>query len=123
MTRDELIVEIGRLIAVDRKASAQPWDGYALIAYYHGSVSQLNGFRYRAGSPGEPATPEAFELEDRIDELREATRVGDKPAWRACVFRIDRGTGKATADFVYDEAERWRVTPATAADIAERARP
>ncbi len=123
MTQDELIVEIGRLIAADRKASAQPWDGYALIAYYDGSMSKLNGFRYRGAAPGEPATPEAFELEDRLDELRQATRVDGKEPWRACVFRIDRGTGKATADFVYDDAERWNVTPATAAEIAERARP
>lgn len=123
MTKDELIVEIGRLIVADRKVSAQPWDGYALIAYYDGSVSKLNGFRYREGGKGEPATPESFELEDRLDELREATRADGETPWRACVFRLNRETGKATVDFAYDDAERWHVTPATAAEIAERARP
>lgn len=122
MTKDELIVEIGRLIVADRKVSAQPWDAYALIAYYDGGVSRLNGFRYRGDGPGEPATPEAFELEDRMDELRGATHVEGKEPWRVCVFRLDRSSGKATADFVYDDPERWHVTPATAAEIAERAR-
>lgn len=122
MTKDELIVEIGRLIVADRKASAQPWDSYALIAYYDGSVSKLNGFRYRGDGPGEPATPAAFELEDRLDELRGITQVEGKELWRACVFRLERASGKATADFIYDEPERWHVTPATAAEIAERAR-
>lgn len=122
MTKDELIVEIGRLIVADRKASARPWDSYALIAYYDGGVSKLNGFRYRGDGPGEPATPEAFELEDRLDELREATRVEGKEPWGACVFRLDHAGAKATADFVYEDAESWNVTPANAAEIAKRAR-
>lgn len=123
MTKDELIVEIGRLIVADGKASAQPWDRYALIAYYDGSVFKLNGFGYAGDGRGKPATPETFDLEDRLDELREATRVDGKSPWQVCVFRLNRGTGKATADFEYEHPERWHVTPATASEIAERARP
>jgi hypothetical protein len=123
MTRDELIVEIGRLIVADGKATAQPWDRYALIAYYDGSVSKLNGFGYSGDGRGKPATPETFELEDRLDELRDATRIEGREPWRVCVLRLNRGTGKATVDFEYDDPERWHVTPRTAADIAERARP
>lgn len=123
MNRDELIVDIGRLIVADRKVSAQPWDGYALVAYYDGSVSKLNGFRYAGDEPGKPATPESFELEERLDELREATRVDGKAPWRACVVRLTRDTGKATVDFEYEHPEHWHVTPATVADVAARARP
>lgn len=123
MTKDELIVEIGRLIVADGKATAQPWDRYALIAYYDGSVSKLNGFGYSGDRRGRPATPETFDLEDRLDELREATRVDCQAPWQVCVFRLNRETGKATADFVYEDPERWHVTPATASEIAERARP
>ncbi|MCL1635517.1 hypothetical protein M2650_12880 [Luteimonas sp. SX5] len=123
MTQDELIVEIGRLIVADGKATAQPWDRYALIAYYDGSVSKLNGFGYMGDGRGRPATPETFDLEDRLDELREATRVEGKAPWLVCVFRLNRQTGKATVDFEYEHPERWHVTPATASEIAERARP
>ncbi len=123
MTKDELIVEIGRLIVADGKATAQPWDRYALIAYYDGSVSRLNGFGYSGDARGRPATPETFDLEDRLDELRVATQTEGKAPWRVCVFRLNRDTGKATVDFEYDDPERWRVTPATASEIAERARP
>lgn len=124
MDKDQLIAEIARLIVDDRKVAAQPWDKYALIAFHgHGGVSKLNGFRYDGDGAGEPATPESFEIEDRLDELREATRIDGKPAWGACVFRLDRASNRVTADFAYEDAGEWEVTPATAAAIAERARP
>jgi hypothetical protein len=118
-----LVVEIGRMIAGDRKVAAQPWDKYALVAWYGEGVSTLNGFRYVGDEPGQPATPEAFELEDRIDELRAATRVEDKDPWRACVVKLDKASGKASVIFVYEDADSWRVTPQTAAAVAQRARP
>ena len=118
-----LVVEIGRMIAGDRKVAAQPWDKYALVAWYGEGVSTLNGFRYVGDEPGQPATPEAFELEDRIDELRAATRVEGKDPWRACVVKLDKASGKASVIFVYEDADGWRVTPQTAAEVAQRARP
>jgi hypothetical protein len=123
MDKDALILEIGRLIAGDRKVAAQPWDKYALVAWYGDGVSTLNGFRYVDDAPGQPATPESFELEGRLDELRTATRVDGKEPWRACVVKLDRGSGKASVEFAYEDADGWRVSPATAAEVARRARP
>ena len=124
MDKDALIVEIGRLVASDRKVAAQPWDKYALVAWQGDGVSTLNGFRYVGEQAGQPATPESFEIEDRLDDLRAATRVAGKDDWRACVVKLDRDSGKAVVEFAYgDAADRWRVTPATVAEIAQRARP
>lgn len=123
MDKDALILEIGRLIVGDRKVAAQPWDRYALVAWYGEGVSTLNGFRYVGDEPGQAATPESFELEDRLDELRAATRVDGKQPWRACVVKLDRDSGKVSVDFAYEDADAWRVSPATAAEVARRARP
>jgi len=123
MDKDALVVEIGRLIAGDTKVAAQPWDKYALVAWYGDGMSTLNGFRYVGDEPGQPATPGAFELEDRIDELRAATQVDGKEPWRACVVRLDKASGKATVEFAYEDGDSWRVTPQTASEIARRARP
>jgi len=120
--QDALIVEIGRLLAADPKLASQDWDRYALVAWYGDGVSKLNGFRYRGDDPGQPATPGAPALEDRLNDLREATRVDGAAPWRACVIRIERASGRASVDFEYDAPERWEVTPATVADIARRAR-
>lgn len=120
--RDALVLDIGRIIATDANVNARPWDAYALIAWYGDGLSKLNGFRYAGDAPGEPATPDAPELEDALQALREATHVPGKEPWRAAVVRLDRASGKATVEFVYDDADRWEVTPATVADIARRAR-
>jgi hypothetical protein len=123
MDKDALVIEIGRLIAGDAKVGARPWDRYSLVAWYGDGLSTLNGFRYVGDAPGEPATPEAFELEDRIDALRDATRVDGRDPWRACVVKLDKASGKATVEFAYEDGDSWRVTPQTAADVARRARP
>src|SRR3546814_16631580 len=70
-----LVVEAARVIVGDPKVAAQPWDKYALVAWYGEGVSTLNGFRYVGEEPGQPAPPGADDLEDRTDALREATRL------------------------------------------------
>ncbi len=123
MDKDALIVEIGRLLVADAKVSAKPWDAYSLVAWFGDGVRKLNGFRYVGSAPGEPATPSNAGVEAAIAALRAATAVDGTVPWRACVVKLDRGSGKATVDFAYDNTDLWQVTPATAADIAERARP
>jgi len=49
--------------------------------------------------------------------------VEDKDPWRACVVKLDKASGKASVIFVYEDADSWRVTPQTAAEVAQRARP
>src|SRR5690554_2547107 len=123
MDSNALITAIGQAIVSDPKVDAEPWDGYALIASYTGAGRTLSGFRYRDGEPPEPATPRSAELDERIDALRIATQVEGKDPWGACVIRIVSATGKITADFAYEAADRWDITPDTLADVAERARP
>ena len=124
MDKDALIVEIGRLLVADAKVSAKPWDAYALVAWFGDGVLKLNGFRYVATAPGEPATPSDANVEAAITKLRDATAIDGNEPCRACVVKLDRGSGKATVDFIYrGDADRWQVTPSTADDIAERARP
>src|SRR3546814_2199572 len=89
-----LVVEAARVIVGDPKVAAQPWDKYALVAWYGEGVSTLNGFRYAGEEPGQPATPGAADLEDRIDALRAATRIEGKDPWRACVVKLDKASGK-----------------------------
>lgn len=123
MDNNALIMQIGQLIVRDSVVDAEPWDGYALIASYADGSRRLGGFRYRDGQPPEAATPRSPELGERIDALRETTRVDDKAPWGACVIRIVAASGRITADFAYEAAAQWAVAPDTLADIAERARP
>ena len=124
MDKNALILEIGRLIATDRKVDAAPWDGYALIVVYADSSRRLAGFRYRDGAPPEAATPDATaRLGEQLDALRAATRVPGNAPWTACVVKIRRDTGRIALDFDYDAPTQWDIDPDTLDTVAERARP
>jgi len=123
MDSNALITAIGQAIVSDPRVDAEAWDGYALIASWTGGGRTLSGFRYRDGEPPEPATPRSAELDERVDALRESTRVEGKQPWDACVIRIVSATGRITADFAYEAADQWDITPDTLAEVAERARP
>lgn len=118
-----LIMQIGQEIVSDPAVDAEPWDGYALIASYTGPGLRISGFRYRDGQPPQAATPQSRELGDHIEALRDATRVDGKDPWRTCVIRINSATGKIGVDFAYEGADQWDITPASLAEVAERARP
>ena len=118
-----LINQIGQAIVTDPKVDAEPWDGYALIASCTGPGLTISGFRYRDGQPPQAATPQSRELGGLIEELREATRVEGNDPWRACVIRITSATGRIGVDFAYEGADQWDITPATLAEVSERARP
>lgn len=123
MDSNALIMAIGQAIVSDPRVDSAPWDGYALIASYTGGGLTLSGFRYRDGEPPEAATPRSSELDEHIQALRQATQVEGKAPWGACVVRIVSATGKVTVDFAYEAAGQWDITPATLAEVSERARP
>lgn len=118
-----LIMQIGQEIVSDPAVDAEPWDGYALIASYTGPGLRISGFRYRDGQPPQAATPQSRELGGHIEALRDATRVDGKDPWRTCVIRINSATGRIGVDFAYEGADQWDITPASLAEVAERARP
>lgn len=119
-SRDAMVHAVGASIVRDPRVSAQPWDGYALIARFDGDRIQLNGFAYDADAP-RPATPRGPEVANRLKALREAMREPGKPAWGACIVRIVRETQKINIEFEYDHPEAWDVTPDNAQQLAQRA--
>lgn len=124
--RDALVRGIGELLLRDIATAGHDLDGYALIAAYAGDgTRRISGFGYRDGEPPRAATPEteADAIGARLDELREATRAEGKDPWSVCVIQLRRAGGRLHAEFVYEDAERWAITPATLAEVAERARP
>ena len=123
--KDALIRGIGELLLRDIATAGHELDGYALIASYGDGTRRISGFGYRDGQAPVAATPkgELDTIGARLDDLREATRVDGQDPWTVCVLQLRREGGRLHAEFVYDDAARWEITPATLADIAERARP
>ncbi|TWT22401.1 hypothetical protein FQY83_05060 [Luteimonas marina] len=124
--KDALVRGIGELLLRDIATAGHDLDGYALIASYDDDgTRRISGFGYRDGEPPRAATPqtEVDAIGARLDELREATRVDGREPWTVCVIQLLRAGGRLHAEFVYEDAERWAITPETLAEVAERARP
>lgn len=123
--KDALVRGIGELLVRDIATAGHDLDGYALIADYAGDARRISGFGYRDGEAPRAATPQAAldTIGARLDELREATRVDGQAPWTVCVIQLRRAGGRLHAEFVYDDAAQWEITPATLAEVAERARP
>ncbi len=123
--RDALVRGIGELLLRDIATSGHDLDGYALIADYTDGARRLSGFGYRDGEAPMAATPktEADTIGARLDGLREATRADGEGPWTVCVIQLQRAGGRLHADFVYGDAQQWRITPQTRDAVAERARP
>lgn len=123
--RDALVRGIGELLLRDIATAGHDLDGYALIADYGDGTRRISGFGYRDGQAPVAATPktEAELIGARLDELRETTQVDGKTPWSVCVIQLRRAGGRLHAEFVYEDAARWRVMPETLDEVAERARP
>ena len=124
--RDALVRGIGELLLRDIATAGHDLDGYALIASYAtNGARRIAGFGYRDGEPPRAATPktDVDTLGAGLDALREATAVDGAPRWTACVIQLVREGGRLHAQFAYEDADRWELTPATLDAVAERARP
>lgn len=121
--RDTLVQEVASTLLHNPRVTAVAWEQYALVVRFHPHRVQLNGFAYDADGGFEPATPNGVDIHRRLQALREATCIPGREPWEACVVRLDRPTRKVTIEFEYDHPELWEVTPATAAEVAARARP
>ncbi|TYT26702.1 hypothetical protein FZO89_10780 [Luteimonas viscosa] len=123
--KDALIRGIGELLVRDIATAGHDLDGYALIVSYADGARRISGFGYRDGEAPRAATPQTGldTIGARLDELREATQAEGKAPWTVCVIQLRRAGGKLHAEFVYEDAERWEITPATLSEVAERARP
>ena len=83
----------------------------------------MTAYRYAGDAPGKPTPLRATKLENFRD-LQEATTPPDGDPWEIAIIKIDRDSGRGSVNFVYPaEADLWRVTPESAARIAEAARP
>jgi hypothetical protein len=79
-------------------------------------------YRYVGDGAAVP-TPPVMEACDLISDLWDASRAAGS-TWDVAVIGLERRTGRVAVDLVGgDDADRWRVTPATIDALPELLRP
>jgi hypothetical protein len=112
MDRDQLIRRLAETVAGDAALVLNGWKHLVLVTQIEDVTPDLTGFCYTGDGRAVPVSPTDFAIFDVIEQLRDAmAEVDGDRRWLAALFRIDRATGKLTAEFEYDRPERWAVTP------------
>jgi len=124
MEQEEALNNVVHSLLEERALVEDPtWDSFAVITSITPAVSDMTAFRYTDDQPAKPTPVRATKF-DHFRQLQEATLRPDGTPWEVAIIKIDRDSKRFVVNFVYsDEAELWRVTPETAARIAESARP
>jgi hypothetical protein len=122
--KDDLIHRLGALLVGDDEVAAEGWQHLALVGVVDTEQSRMTGFSYDGRGEHEPAAPRNFETLEVLRQLRSAMADSDgKSPWKSCLVRIARDSGKIAVDFEYDDAARWAITRANAAQRAVELKP
>jgi hypothetical protein len=112
MTRDELIERLALAVAADDALLLDGWKHLVLVSQIEAGTPDMTGFCYTGDGRAVPVAPADFAIFDVIGALRDAMADSDRGRpWQAALFRVDRASGKVTAEFEYDDPARWAVTP------------
>ena len=122
MSKEEALNTIIHSVLEERALVEDPeWDTFAMLVSIAPGVSEMTAFRYVGDGPGKP-TPLWATRFNLFRDLQAATAAADG-SMEVCPIRIERDRREASVNFVYGaDAERWRITPATFARIAEQLR-
>ena len=117
--RSALLNRLANIVATDSSLLKDGWTHLVLVSVIDSGTPDMTGFCYAAGK-AVPVSPRDFSIFDVLEDLRRAMAAqdGGKP-WVSALFRVDRASGKLVADFEYDNATRWSVTPQ---NVTERAK-
>jgi hypothetical protein len=113
MNKDELLVAVCQSVL----AETDPVDGWSklmLIGKASGSSASLGGYSFDATGQWKAVSPRGGRTLELLAQLN-AAMAADSPTgrpWLACLLRISRN-GEIGADFEYNDAARWAVTPRT----------
>ncbi|MEM7701910.1 MAG: hypothetical protein AAF251_08240 [Pseudomonadota bacterium] len=114
---------IARLFLSSEKL-ADEWEAASLSVVLDGQDYDASGFKYRANGKAVPFAPRERELYLKLIEYRDyqAQQSGD-PSWKACLLQVDRATNAFEITVEYDDATRWKITPANLKAMREALRP
>ncbi len=118
----DVLMAVGQLIVSDKAYQSRPWDSLTVVAKLDGGKSMF-GYVYTADGDWAAQAPDSFDVLRRLADLKKAMAKPGEPDWKTCRIQIKRPDLKMHADFDYDDADRWSVTPANLEQRVEELRP
>ena len=126
MTKDDAILEAGRIALECLHSKGTDWDGHAIVVNVAPEHRRFNGYVYdgpnwSAFSPQE----KGFEFLDVLQELQDAMAADTGNRWKQALIHITRPGPEIDIQFEYDDPTRWSLKKVSLdlADYAESLRP
>ncbi len=113
LSKEQLLTAICQSI-LSETAPIEGWSKLMMIGKASDSSASLGGYSFDATGQWQAVSPRGGKTLELLRQLN-ATMAADSPTqrpWVACLLRIGRN-GEVGADFEYEDANRWAVTPRT----------
>lgn len=126
MSRQEhadLIVQIGEMIVEDPASAAQDWQVITIISSFKEDNQTFKSYWFDAdGTYSVLPLTGAFDVMERIEDLRdEMVRNDDRP-WVQCLISISQPEFKLSMKYEYDNPDLWTASTIVA-EMSKRANP
>ncbi|MGQ4600449.1 hypothetical protein [Nocardia sp. R6R-6] len=119
----EILMSIGELILGNSAYQDTEWDALSLVVSMSEGSKSTFGYTYTDDGGWHPRRPSGGDVLNRIEEFRSATSVPGKEDWKAILIQIKKNDMSFNVDYKYDDADRWRITPANYEQRIEELRP
>ena len=120
---DALAHEIAGIVAQSETRASEDWTSISVVAIVDEATVQVSSYRYDAQGQAAPGDPGDLSVNRKFRELHRSMHQPTGRQWKAALMQIRRETGEVTLDFEYDDALRWKVTPANLRTMPEQLRP
>ena len=102
-----------------------PWSEFSIVVSYDedGDVDQTYGYAYASDGEWKAFAITPRLVRSSLNRYRERLRKDGDKGFIKLFFQFNRDTGRFNADFEYEDATRWQVTPANIDRIIEDLRP
>lgn len=104
---NELIHEIGEMIATDREFLDRDWDSPSLVFKLKDGQRSVHGYKYGGDEHWTPASIDDFAILHRVVDLRTAMAGRPSEPWNWCLLTIVAPDMKIALDFSHEEKNPW----------------
>ncbi len=96
---------------------------FCSFSFDDGEVSSTYGYAYDASGNWTAISFKPREVRPRVNAYREWLRLEGDKGFIKMLFQFNRETRKVKAEFEYDNADRWKITPENVDAMIDELRP
>ena len=113
------VIQLAELISSHQAYHGTDWSYIALVATFTRQRRSMLGYVFFADGHWEarlPRDPQRTVMK-AFRKLHREMAAADGSAWQQCLLEITRPDHTVSAEFEYDDAERWSLSPSNLAEL------